>query len=195
MPEINQPLNKIRRASLTKDDTWIKAFLLRGGMGTLATCVEGQPFLVTRNYVYDPIDHVIYLHGAKKGRTYRNIQVNNKICFSISEMGRLLPADEALEVGVEYAGVVVFGRIQIVNGKKEAQHGLQLLLDKYFPHLKSGKDYKPITSESIEITAVMRIDIESWSGKEKRVDQDFPGAFTFGDALNNPRDNNNLIPN
>jgi nitroimidazol reductase NimA-like FMN-containing flavoprotein (pyridoxamine 5'-phosphate oxidase superfamily) len=100
-------------------------------------------------------------------------------------MGRLLPADEALEVGIEYAGVVVFGRVTIVDDQAEATHGLQLLLDKYFPHLKSGTDYKPIDPDALKITAVFRIDIESWSGKEKRVADDFPGAFYYGEDLSN----------
>lgn len=184
MAEIDQPLTKIRRANLAKDDSWIQAFLLRAGMGTLATCIEDQPFLVTRNYVYEPDNHVIYLHGAKNGRTFENILANNRICFSVSEMGRLLPADEALEVGVEYAGVVVFGKINIVDVETEAQYGLQLLLDKYFPQFISGEDYEPISPESMEITAVLRIDIESWSGKEKKADQDFPGAFHYEEILN-----------
>ena len=181
MTSVEQPLNKIRRSDRAKDDAWIRAFIQNGAMGTMATAQDGQPFLVTRNYAYDPDRHAIYMHGAKKGRTYTNVQVNNRVCFSVSEMGRLLPADEALEVGVEYAGVVVFGRAFIVNDPAEAVHGLQLLLDKYFPHLESGADYEPITPEGLKVTAVIRIDIENWSGKAKQVQDDFPGAYYFNE--------------
>jgi nitroimidazol reductase NimA-like FMN-containing flavoprotein (pyridoxamine 5'-phosphate oxidase superfamily) len=183
MTQINESLNKVRRSDRAKGDTWIEGFLLRGAMGTLATCLDGQPFLVTRNYAYDPERAAIYLHGARKGRTYRNIQANNRICFSVSEMGRLLPADEALEVGVEYAGVVIFGRVYLVEEQAEAIHGLQLLLDKYFPQFKPGEDYRGISNRDLQITAVLRIDIESWSGKEKKVDEVFPKAFLFEDRF------------
>lgn len=175
-----ETLNKVRRQDQAKDDAWTRQFLLDGAMGTLATARDGQPFLVTRNYVYDEERHAIYLHGAKKGRTYENVEANNRVCFSVSQMGRLLPADDALEVGVEYAGVVIFGRASIVDDAEEAFHGLQLLLDKYFPHLSPGVDYKPVTSQALKTTAVLRIDIESWSGKAKVAETDFPGAFTFG---------------
>jgi nitroimidazol reductase NimA-like FMN-containing flavoprotein (pyridoxamine 5'-phosphate oxidase superfamily) len=181
MNKLDQPLNKIRRSDRAKDDTWIQEFLWRGAMGTMATENQGQPFLVTRNYAYDAARHAIYMHGAKKGRTFENVKTNNRVCFSVSEMGRLLPADEALEVGIEYAGVVLFGQVKIIEDDAEASLGLQLLMDKYFPHLKSGADYKPITPEALKITAVFRIDIESWSGKEKVVEDDFPGAFNFGE--------------
>ncbi len=179
----NQPLNKIRRSERAKDDSWIRKFLQRSAMGTMATCIDRQPFLVTRNYAYDAERHAIYMHGARKGRTFENIQANKAVCFNVSEMGRLLPADEALEVGIEYAGVVVFGTATIVDDPVEATHGLKLLLEKYFPQLEYGVDYKPIVPEALMITAVIRIDIESWSGKEKTVEDDYPGAFFYEDVI------------
>jgi nitroimidazol reductase NimA-like FMN-containing flavoprotein (pyridoxamine 5'-phosphate oxidase superfamily) len=185
MTHVNEPLNKIRRSDRAKEDSWIREFLQRGAIGTMATSQGDQAFLVTRNYAYDDKRKAIYMHGARKGRTFDNVQINNKVCFSVSEMGRLLPANEALEVGIEYAGVVVFGRIVLVDDDAEAIHGLQLLLDKYFPHLKPGVDYKPIVPEALKITAVFRIDIESWSGKEKKVEDDYPGAFNYKDILSN----------
>ena len=55
----------------------------------------------------------------------------------------------------------------------------RLLLDKYAPHLKPGIDYRPTTDEELHRTAVYRIDIETWSGKQKEVAEDFPGAFSL----------------
>jgi nitroimidazol reductase NimA-like FMN-containing flavoprotein (pyridoxamine 5'-phosphate oxidase superfamily) len=59
---------------------------------------------------------------------------------------------------------------------------LQLLVDKYFPHLRPGRDYSPIAVEELERTSVYRIQIEEWSGKRKQVADEFPGAFTYGRA-------------
>ena len=176
-----QPLNKIRRKEKSKDDAWIRAFLLRGEAGTLATAVSNQPFLVTRNYAYDAERHAIFLHGAVKGRTFENVKTNPQVCFSVSEMGRLLPDTKAQEFGVEYSGVVVFGTSTIVADVDEAMHGLQLLMDKYFPQYESGTDYETINPSALKVTAVYRIDIKSWSGKEKKVGDEFPDAFYFED--------------
>jgi nitroimidazol reductase NimA-like FMN-containing flavoprotein (pyridoxamine 5'-phosphate oxidase superfamily) len=164
--DAQQPFNKIRRAEQAKDDAWIRAFLHRAQFGSMATVHDGQPFIVTRNFVYDQAANAIYLHGAVKGRTYENVQADKRVCFSASEMGRLLSAKRAVDFGVEYSGVVVFGRANIVTGIAEARHGMQLLLDKYFPHLQPGEDYEPATDSDLRNTAVYRIDIESWSGKE-----------------------------
>lgn len=174
------PINQVRRAdrAVTNED-WIRAFLHRAPFGTLATTHHKQPFINSNLFVYDEQAHVIYLHTAKVGRTRSNIEASSPVCFSISEMGRLLPADEALEFSVEYSGVTIFGMATVVDDDTEARHGLQLLLDKYFPHLRPGEHYRPIIPEELTRTSVYRINIESWSGKQKKVDADFPGAFFY----------------
>ncbi len=172
--------NTIRRKDRAMDNDWIRAFLVRAEFGTMATMQGDQPFLVTRNFVYDEKTHTIYLHGAKQGRTMENAGGGPKVCFNASEAGRLLPHARAKGFSTEFAGVVVFGRLRVVQEMEEARHGLQLLCDKYFPHLEPGTDYEPTTDDDLRVTAVLRIDIESWSGKEKRGADDFPGAFRCG---------------
>jgi len=71
------------------------------------------------------------------------------------------------------------GRAELVTDADQARHGLQLLLDRYFPHLMPGEDYREIQKEEQDITSVYKITIESWSGKEDLARPDFPGAFTF----------------
>ena len=61
----------------------------------------------------------------------------------------------------------------------QAQDGLQKVVDKYFPHLQPGRDYRPIIAEELKRTSVYKIAIELWSGKKKEVG-DFPGAFLYG---------------
>jgi hypothetical protein len=159
--------------------------LSRAAVGTLATVFDGQPFINSNLFVYDEATHVIYLHTARVGRTRANIEQEERVCFSVSEMGRLLPADTALEFSVEYAGVVVFGRASILQDGDEARYGLQLLLNKYFPHLRPGVDYRPTTDEELARTAVYRITIDQWSGKQKQAAPDFPGAFRYGQPSGN----------
>ena len=172
---INIPLRKDR----TKDDAWIRAYLKRVPFGMLATEYKGQPFLKPTTFVYDEAEHALYIHGALVGRMRTNIELNPRVSFSIAEMGRLLPADTAMEVGVEYASVVVFGEAELITDMDSARHGLQLLLDRYFPNLKPGSDYREIHPVELDQTAVYRIKIQSWSGKEEHKSPDFPGAFIY----------------
>ncbi len=170
---------EIRRKERAKADPWIRSFLHRSPYGTMATCRDGQPFLVARNFAYDEARHALYLHGARKGRTYDNVAANPRVCFSASAMGRLLGAEQAKNVSVEYASVVIFGTATLVTDPEEALHGLELLLRKYFPHLAPQGGPSPLTTQAIQSTAVYRIDIQSWSGKENKAPDDFPLAFDY----------------
>lgn len=178
---------KIRRKERGKDNAWIINFLARAEFGSMATAQSDQPFIVTRNFAYDETVHAIYMHGAKKGRTHDSAMEAPRVCFSASEAGRLLPGKRAMDLGTEFGGVVAFGRLHVVKDFDEAKHGLQLLCDKYFPHLKPGVDYETTTDTDLKVTAVLRIDIESWSGKESKAPDDFPGAFYFDDKSTSVR--------
>ncbi len=168
-----------RRDRAVEDEKWVRAFLHSGAWGALATIADDQPFINTNLYVYDEKANAIYLHTARSGRTRSNIEGDARACFSVSEMGRLLPADTALEFSVEYAGVTVFGRGRVVDDDREKSYALQLLLDKYAPHLKPERDYRPSTQEELDRTSVFRVDIERWSAKKKEVEAGFPGAFWY----------------
>jgi hypothetical protein len=178
---LQEPVTAVRRSDrAVNDDAWIRAFLARAAIGTMATVHDGQPFLNTNLFVYDETRHCIYTHTARLGRTRSNVDAHERVCFTIMEMGRLLPADEALEFSVEYAGVVVFGTALIIDDEAEATVALQMLLDKYAPHLIAGQDYRPPVPEELKRTAVFRMDISEWSGKKKEIDG-FTGAYWYPD--------------
>src|ERR1700730_6736983 len=133
-------------------------------------------------FVYDEKAHALYMHTARAGRTRDNVEAEKRVCFGVSEMGRLLPASTAMHFSVEYAGVVVFGRARIVEDDTEAEWALQQLLNKYAPHLRPGRDYRPIQPEELAVTSVYRIDIDEWSGKQKVAPADHPGAYFYCQA-------------
>ncbi|MBW4437958.1 MAG: pyridoxamine 5'-phosphate oxidase family protein [Pleurocapsa minor GSE-CHR-MK-17-07R] len=175
-----QPNTQVRRSDrAVEDEAWMVEMLSRVPVGYLATTHDGQPFINSNLYVYDAARHCIYMHTARVGRTRANVDAAEKVCFTISEIGRLLPADEALEFSVEYSGIVAFGTAHVVTDRDEQVHALQILLDRYFPHLQPGRDYRGIIDEELTRTSVFRIDISEWSGKRKKIDGPFAGAFEY----------------
>lgn len=182
-PEHRHP----RRKDRSKDEGWIKALLHRGDAGVFSAVLDGAPFSLPRIYVYDEDRKALYVHGAFGGATGRVLDQGEgdsgvPMVTTVFEMGRMLPADEALEFGVEYASVVVSGRAVEVQDQEEAEQALLLIMKKYAPHLEPGKDYRPVAPEELIRTAVIRIDIDAWSGKEKTEAPDFPGAYWFKDV-------------
>ena len=167
------------------DDAWIRERLHTAAVGTLATVRDGQPFLNTNLFAYEEAADgglgTIWLHTAHVGRTAANVALDAPapVCFSVFEMGRLLPADRALEFSVEYAGVVAFGAGRVVQDAEAQRHGLALIMAKYAAHLTPGTDYEAPTDADLARTAVFHIDIDTWSGKTKAVPDDFPGAYVW----------------
>ncbi len=168
------------------DDTWIRDFLAQSGEGILATVDGDQPFVHINTFVYDEATHAIYLHTAGEGRLRANVEAKPKVSFCVSRMGRLLPAHTAREFSVEYDSVIIFGRGSIVTDLVLAKEKMQLLMDKYFGHLEPGRDYRPITDKEIAEISVFRLDVDLWSAKRKAVEDNFPGAFWFGERSTRP---------
>lgn len=159
------------------DEAWIIRLLNEAGMGVIATTCGGQPYQSTLLFAYAPDERAIYFHTGRRGRVWENLAQDPRVCFSAAKMGRLLPAETALNFSVEYESVVAFGPAALVDDPVEAERALQLILDKYFPHLHPGSDYRPITPSELSATAVFKMRVEEWSGKRKAVADDFPGAF------------------
>ena len=179
-----QPPAQLRRADRGADDAWVRERLHAAAVGTLSTVRDGRPFLNTNLFVYEETDGglgALWLHTAHAGRTAANVALGEPapVCFSVFEMGRLLPDDRALEFSVEYAGVVAFGTGRVVQTADEQRHGLALIMAKYAAHLAPGDDYEPPTDADLARTSVFRIEIESWSGKTKAAPADFPGAYDW----------------
>jgi len=159
------PPNEIRRPDYARDDAWIREFLAQAEVGHIATRWDDQPFVTPILFWYDAQRHEIYFHTNITGRLRANIERNEKVCFEASRMGRLLPANTALEFGLQYESAVAFGRGRLLDDAEEAGRALYRLIEKYFPGMKPGVEYRPITDQELKRTAVYAIAIESWSGK------------------------------
>jgi len=173
------PLTAVRRRDREKHDAWTRTFLERALTGVLATVWEGRPYVNSNLFVYDGTGHRLYLHTARTGRTPGIVEEGGAASFTAWTMGRLLPAPEALEFSVEYAAAVVFGSLRAVAEPGEKRIALELIMGKYAPHLEAGRDYRPITPGEVERTGVHALEIDAWSGKEKVVAPDFPGAYSL----------------
>ena len=163
------------------DEEWIEEFLESASICVLATSVDNVPFANTNTFVYDRSRKAIYLHTARVGTLRKNVETNPNVCVTAFEMGRLLPAEVAKELSVEFSSVVAYGTAAIVKDTAEGKKALEDLAAKYFPHLKPGKDYRALTPAEASETTVYRVDIKGWSGKKKTADEDHPGAFRYNE--------------
>lgn len=170
----SQPTAHQRRPEYARDDEWIRAFLHHAAVVHIATRWDDQLFVTPSNFYFDEAGNRLIFHSNIAGRLRANIERHPRLCAEVSEMGRLLPSNVALEFSLQYRSVMVFGTAQIIENAAEQARLLHLLIGKYFDQLRVGADYRPATEKELKRTTVYGLNIESWSGKENwkaRADQ------------------------
>jgi uncharacterized protein len=160
------PADFQRRPENQRDEDWIRAFLRRGQIAHIAHLSGAQPFITPTNYWFDEESHAIVFHSNLAGRVRSNIEHSPQVCVEVSEYGRLLPANTALEFSIQFRSVMVFGTVKILEDSGECLRALYGLIGKYFPAMQPGREYRPITEKELARTTVYAVQIESWSGKE-----------------------------
>lgn len=155
-----------RRPEYSKSGDWIKDFLRRGIVAHIASIWDDQPFVMPTSYFYDEAGHRIIFHSNITGRLRANIERNPQVCVEVSELGKFLPSNVALEFSLQFRSVMVFGSAYLIEDPREQREVLHNLLAKYFPEMQLGQDYRPATDKELRRTSVYEIRIEAWSGKE-----------------------------
>jgi nitroimidazol reductase NimA-like FMN-containing flavoprotein (pyridoxamine 5'-phosphate oxidase superfamily) len=154
-----------------RDDEWIRSFLREARMGHIASVRDGQPFLNPSTFWFDEANHQIIFHSNVAGRIRSNIENNSRVCFEASELGKMLPANVALEFSLQFRSVIVFGNARLTADAEEARRVMYGLIHKYFPEMTAGQEFREITEQELRRTSVYAIQIEAWSGKENWKDR------------------------
>ena len=154
------------------DDESIRRILERQPWGVLAVIDGDEPLATPLLYVYDPDAHAIDVHVSPAGRTATVASDGSRGAFTAATMGAIIPAWEAGEFDTEYESVVAYGPVRVVEEGDVEREVLARLMAKYAPDSTPAEDYRAITDGEVGRTAVIRLDIEDWSGKRNVADPD-----------------------
>ena len=119
---------------------------------------EGQPYGVAVSHVVEG-DKVYFHCAAGVGRKIENIRVNNKVCMNFTS-NTFVDQENYTH---RYESVVAEGIAMIVEDREEKYHALQLIAKKYAP--ASFKDSDDYILPKMDVTGVIRVDLETFSGK------------------------------
>ena len=121
----------------------------------------GVPF----SYVY--LQNSIYLHCALEGKKLRHMRRDNRVSFCVVQEAEPLPD----KFSMKYKSAMAFGKIYEVDNDQEKLQGLIALVEKYYcddpEHVARGRVK---TANSLDKTAVLRIDIDHLTGKVRRAE-------------------------
>ena len=123
----------------------------------------GYTYALPLSFAYS--DGKIYFHSALSGHKLDAIKNNDKVSFCVVAQDKVV--EETFTT--HYKSAIAFGRIRIIedNNDPEKLHGLNLLADKYSPHVDNEKRDKEINGK-MKALVVIIIDIEQLTGKTAR---------------------------
>jgi len=152
----------IRRKDRVLDAEKTMRLLEAGEYGFLAMCgVNGYGYGIPLNYVLE--GDSIYFHCATEGYKLENIRQNNRVSFCVIGCTQLAPD----KFSTAYESALVFGQMAYDLSEEERRKALDLLVAKYSPNFVDiSKQY---INKSFHRTNIIRLDIEHFSGKSKRI--------------------------
>jgi len=175
MPDyLTRPVTQLRRKdrALTESE-WMDRLLALAPVGHLAVVWDGQPMLHSNYFWYET--NRVYWHTAGTGRLRAMFDAGaSGACFTVTEFGRILPADTPFDFSTEYASVVLYGPVQVVADVGEKRHALDGVMAKYAPHLTPGVDYAIMPDSDITRTSVYALDVTQRVGKHNVKPTEYP---------------------
>ncbi len=149
-----------RKDRAMKSTEQMEILLERMPVGRLAVTTGDGPYLVAVNYLYRYGS--IYFHSGKEGRKIDALRDDPRVCFLVDDVGPRVLWDQGCGISQIYESVICFGKAEFVEEATEMRRILEKIVHKF---VQGTHPLPSMTDTSIEKTAVIKIVIESMSGK------------------------------
>ena len=141
------------------DKSQIEEVLAGAIVCRLGLCRDNVPYVVPVNFGYK--DNCLYIHTSTQGMKVDIVKVNPKVCFQIDKDVELVRAPKPCDWSVRFCSVIGFGRATIVEDPAEKRRALDVIMDHY-----GGLSDEPYPEEVLDKVGIIRIEIESMTGKK-----------------------------
>lgn len=138
----------------------MELLLERMPVGRLAVTTEDGPYIVPVNYLF--FEGSIHFHSGQMGRKIEALRADPRVCFLVDEVGPQVTWEHGCGISQIYKSVICFGRAEFVEGSTEKRRILEAMVRKFVPQ---DRPFPALKDQNIANTAVIRIAIESMSGK------------------------------
>lgn len=120
-------------------------------------------YIVPLNFGYEREGEklTLYFHGASQGKKIDLIRAQESAAFEMDTRHELVEGDTACAYSYRYQSIMGRGRIRLAESDEEKFHGLKIIMAHY-----SRKSEPEFREEMVKRTAVIRLEVDSWSCKE-----------------------------
>lgn len=154
--------SKVRRQDRLLEEERARELLATAEWGVLSMIdQDDKPYGLPLNFVWE--GECIYFHCAPQGKKLDALEHCGQVSFCVVGDVKLQPS----MFTTQYESVILKGKAAIVASDEERMHALELLLGKLSPHdIEVGMKY---ARKSFYRTAIVRLDIDTFSAKCKRI--------------------------
>lgn len=147
-----------RRDRAIEDRGEIDAIIRATNVMHLALADGNRPLVVPLFFAYD--GRALYFHSALAGTKMDILERNQEVCFEISVDHGVVESELACDFEARHRTVIGFGKAALVEDEAEKTAALDLIVAGF-----TGRRFV-YPKERLRRTAVVRIDIESVTGKK-----------------------------
>lgn len=147
-----------RKDKEIKNIVEIENVLARATVCRLAMCENNQPYVIPLCFGYK--DNALYLHCSREGRKLDILKKNNNVCFEIDIEHEIIKAGQACDWGMKYKSVIGFGKAMFIKDFEQKCKALDIIMQPF------SKDTFEYPANAIENTVVIKVQIESMTGKK-----------------------------
>jgi hypothetical protein len=139
------------------DKEQIKEILHRSKVCRLAFFDDEFPYMVPVCFGFD--GEAIFFHGFNGGKKMECLSKDPRVCFEVEEDIEIVSDPDPCEWTLRYRSVVGFGKAAVLEGSEEKRAGLDVVVRQF-----AGREL-PFPDQAMAAVAVVRIDIESMTGR------------------------------
>jgi nitroimidazol reductase NimA-like FMN-containing flavoprotein (pyridoxamine 5'-phosphate oxidase superfamily) len=131
-----------------------------GRLGTISS--DGWPMIKPLNFARDGWS--LYFHCAVDGEKLDDIRRDSRVCFEVDLPIAYVKGtiENPCRAEYLYRSVIIRGRATLVENRAEKIQALDCLMRKFQP----GTTFSGYSDDKLDITGIVRIDIDDLSGKE-----------------------------
>lgn len=148
-----------------KDRAVLEELLLRARVCRLGLYDGEWPYVVPVNFGYAA--GRIYVHSSRKGRKMDILRHHPRVCFEIDSDVEVVAGERPCDYTTKYKSVIGFGTAVLLEDEAEKLEGLRVIMRRH------GGPVEGFRPEVVPLTAVIRIDIASMTGKSNPPFQDW----------------------
>lgn len=139
------------------DESGIRAIIEKANVCRLGMVNGNKPYIVPLCFGYH--DNVLYFHGSLKGQKIDLIRKNPNVCFEFDLITETIESENACDWSMKYQSVMGFGKAVFIESSDEKRKALSIIMGQYSDRLFLFPE------NILKVTAVIKVEIESMTGK------------------------------